>query len=221
MSERTVLILSGGMDSATMLYWLRYVGKKVDCLGVDYGQKHGRELSYAEALCGKVGVSFRVADLRALRPILAGSSQTDDSVPVPEGHYAEESMKLTVVPNRNMIMLAVAAGYAISLKADSVAYAAHAGDHAIYPDCRPEFADALGKALALCDWSQVRLDRPFLGMTKSQIVEIGAKLGVPFQDTWSCYNGRDLHCGKCGTCTERREAFQLARVADPTLYEAA
>jgi 7-cyano-7-deazaguanine synthase len=153
---------------------------------------------------------------------MGGSSQTDKSVPVPEGHYEEESMKQTVVPNRNMILLALAGAWAISTKSDAIAYAAHSGDHAIYPDCRPEFTEAMSDALRLCDWHEVKLMRPFLyptPMSKADIVKLGTSLGVPFELTWSCYKGGEKHCGKCGTCVERVEAFQLAGVEDPTEYE--
>jgi 7-cyano-7-deazaguanine synthase len=213
---KTLLIYSGGMDSTVALYKLRAEGREVACMGVNYGQKHKTELVHAEHICAALGISFTVADLSALRPLLAGSSQTDDTVPVPEGHYAEESMKATVVPNRNMIMLAVAAGYAMSIGAGSVAYAAHAGDHAIYPDCRPEFADALEHAIKLADWREVKLERPFIQMTKTDIAMLGYELGVPFESTWSCYKGGALHCGKCGTCVERKEALGIL---DPTKYE--
>ncbi len=215
---KTLLIYSGGMDSTVALYKFLAEGRDVACMGVNYGQKHATELVHAEQLCASLGVSFKVADLSALRPLLAGSSQTDDSVPVPEGHYAEESMKATVVPNRNMIMLAVAAGYAMSIGATSVAYAAHAGDHAIYPDCRPEFADALEHAIKLADWREVKLDRPFINMTKTDIAMLGVELSVPFEKTWSCYKGGAAHCGKCGTCVERKEALGIL---DPTKYEVA
>ncbi len=214
---KTLLIYSGGMDSTVLLYKFLAEGRDVSCLGVNYGQKHKRELEYARALCAKAGIRFAVADLSALRPLLAGSSQTDDRVPVPDGHYAEQSMKATVVPNRNMIMLAVAAGHAMSIGAELLAYAAHAGDHAIYPDCRPEFADALGHAIGLADWRRVQLERPFINITKREIALLGADLGVPFAETWSCYKGGDTHCGVCGTCTERREALQGF---DPTVYQA-
>lgn len=213
---KTLLIYSGGMDSTTLLYWLQMIGRDVLTLGINYGQKHGKELEYAERLTTRLNIPFKVADLSALRPLLSGSSQTDDNVPVPEGHYAAESMKLTVVPNRNMIMLATAAGYGMSQGCDTVAYAAHAGDHAIYPDCRPEFADALDGALRLADWKPIRLERPFIQYTKSDIARIGRLLEVPFNETWSCYKGGELHCGKCGTCVERREALGPL---DPTEYE--
>lgn len=215
---KTVLILSGGMDSTTLLYHMLADKHEVACLGVNYGQRHAKELTFAERLCRDLEVPWEVADLSKIKPLLAGSSQTSDDLAVPEGHYAEESMKLTVVPNRNMLMLSLAGAWAISRKADVIAYAAHAGDHAIYPDCRPEFVDALDKTFALADWHQVKILRPFINMTKADIVLRGSHLGVPFEKTWSCYKGLDRHCGLCGTCRERREAFQLAGVADPTGY---
>jgi 7-cyano-7-deazaguanine synthase len=218
---KVVAVVSGGMDSVTLAHSLRAEGHDLALLSVDYGQRHARELACAAACAARLGVPHRVADLRALAPLLGGSSLTDPAVPVPEGHYAAESMKATVVPNRNMILLAVAAGWAISRGAEAVAIGAHAGDHAIYPDCRPEFADAMDRALSLCDWSPVRVLRPFIGETKAGIAALGARLGVPWAETWSCYKGGDAHCGRCGTCVERREAFELAGVPDPTRYDVA
>jgi 7-cyano-7-deazaguanine synthase len=219
--QKTILIYSGGLDSTVCLYHLRATGHSVKCLGVDYGQRHRRELLGALKICQSLGVEYRTADLSALKPLLAGSSQTDDSVPVPHGHYAAENMKLTVVPNRNMLMLAVAGAWAISTKSDSVAYAAHAGDHAIYPDCRDEFVEPLAEAFQNADWHKVGIVRPFLSMTKAEIVKVGASLGVPFADTYSCYGGGEAHCALCGTCQERRWAFIAAGVPDPTRYDPA
>lgn len=214
---RVVLVYSGGLDSTVLLYHLRGEGHEVRCLSVDYGQRHRRELAAAAALCGALGVEHRIADLASLRPLLAGSALTSD-VDVPDGHYAADTMKITVVPNRNMILLSVAIGWAVSLRYEAVAYAAHAGDHTIYPDCRPEFGDAMDRAASLCDWRPVRLLRPFVDRTKGEIVRLGAELGVPFGQTWSCYRGGEYHCGACGTCVERREAFANAGVSDPTVY---
>lgn len=194
-------------------------GREVHCLSVDYGQRHRRELEAARAICAHYGVDHRLADLRALAPLF-GSNALTGGVKVPEGHYEEESMKATVVPNRNMLLISVATAWAVSLKAESVAYGAHGGDHAIYPDCRPEFAEALDRAVRLADWHEVRLERPFVKMDKAAIVRRGAELDVPFGLTWSCYVGGERHCGKCGTCVERKEAFRLAGVADPTEYAA-
>ena len=164
-------------------------------------------------------VPHRILEFPELGSLLGGSSLTDESIDLPEGHYEEESMKATIVPNRNMILLSLAAGHALSIGFDTVAYAAHAGDHTIYPDCRPEFASAMENALGLADWQKLGLHRPFVDKTKADLVRIGHELGVPFESTWSCYAGRDLHCGRCGTCVERKEAFALAGIADPTEYE--
>ncbi len=215
---KSVLIYSGGLDSTVLLYHLRAVGQQVHALSIDYGQRHRCELERAAAICNAIDVPHQTADLSAIQPLLAGSSLTSPEIEVAEGHYTEENMKSTVVPNRNMIFLAVATGHALSIKADQVAYAAHSGDHAIYPDCRNEFADAMAEAIRLCDWDQVELNRPFVDWTKADIVRRGAELGVPFEQTWSCYKGGEIHCGRCGTCIERREAFHLAAVEDPTPY---
>ena len=215
---KTVLIYSGGLDSTVLLYYLRAKGHTVNALSVNYGQRHKRELTHAAEICNRISVSQKIADLSSIQPLLAGSSLTSPEIDVAEGHYTEASMKSTVVPNRNMILLAIATGYALSISAKQIAYAAHSGDHAIYPDCRNEFADAMAEAIRLCDWKTVELIRPFVDWTKAEIVRRGAELKVPFGKTWSCYKGEALHCGCCGTCIERREAFDLANLEDPTPY---
>ena len=220
MKNEAVVIYSGGMDSTVLLYHLIESRMKVAALSIDYGQRHRRELEAAKRITTELKIEHHVADLSSLRPLMAGSSQTSDGIAVPHGHYESESMKVTVVPNRNMLMLAVAGAWAISRKSDVIAYAAHAGDHAIYPDCREEFVQPLAQALANADWHRVDIIRPFISMTKAQICARGSVLGVPFEETYSCYEGREKHCGLCGTCVERREAFQLAGVTDPTTYEA-
>lgn len=215
---KTVLVYSGGLDSTVLLGHLLAEGREVHTFTVNYGQRHSREIESARAVCEHYGVEHRVADLRALGPIFGHNSLTDTSMAVAEGHYEEESMKTTVVPNRNMILLAVAAARAIALRADTLAYAAHGGDHAIYPDCRPEFAEAMDAAIRLADWHKVALERPMVSWSKADIVRRGAALAVPMHLTWSCYKGGVVHCGRCGTCVERREAFALAGVPDPTAY---
>jgi 7-cyano-7-deazaguanine synthase len=217
---KTVAIFSGGLDSTVLLAQLLHGGDEVLALSIDYGQRHRKELQFAEGTARRLGVEWRLADLRAITPLLAGSSLTSPEVAVPHGHYAEASMKATVVPNRNMIMLAIAAGWALSRKCDRVAYGAHAGDHTIYPDCRPEFVEAMRHSLSLCDWQSLELYCPFLTFSKGDIVRAGAELGVDFTATWSCYEGGEVHCGQCGTCVERREAFVVAGVPDPTPYAA-
>ena len=203
-----------------MLYHLRESGRELSALSIDYGQRHRCELDYARAICVGLGISHKAVDLSAMRGLLAGSSLTSPEIEVAEGHYTEESMRTTVAPNRNMILLALATGHALSTGAQEVAYAAHSGDHAIYPDCRNEFADAMARAMALCDWEAVGLNRPFVNWTKAEIVKRGVELGAPFAMTWSCYKGGKRHCGRCGTCIERREAFDLAGAPDPTQYDA-
>lgn len=216
--KKFVLILSGGLDSTVLAHYLRECMADVKALSIYYGQRHAKELDYAQAICRRLHIPHREVKLSELEFMLQGGSQTDRRIDVPEGHYAEESMKLTIVPNRNMLMLALAGAWAISSKSDYIAYAAHAGDHAIYPDCREEFVQALDTALSLADWHRVHIERPFIKMTKAEIVTLGAGLGVRFEDTWSCYKGLAVHCGKCGTCVERREAFMLADIYDPTEY---
>jgi 7-cyano-7-deazaguanine synthase len=214
----TMVVLSGGLDSATLLFHQRAMGDAVSAISINYGQRHARELDAAAAICQRDGIPHRVADLRAMRDLFGHNALSDQSIPVPEGHYQAESMKLTVVPNRNMILLSVAIAWAISSKCERVAYGAHAGDHAIYPDCRPEFADAMADAARLADWQPIELLRPFVNWTKTDIVRRAHDLAVPLELTWSCYNGGAVHCGVCGTCVERREAFREAGVNDPTIY---
>lgn len=218
--EKVVVILSGGMDSATLLYHLADAGHEIKTLSINYGQRHVRELESAASLSQRLGVEHQIADLRSINPLLgANNSLSGTEIDVPEGHYEEENMKLTVVPNRNMIMLSVAVGWALSLKFDAVAYGAHSGDHAIYPDCREEFAHALDEAVKLCDWHAMRLMRPFVDLDKGDIAKRGHDLGVPFELTWTCYKGLEKHCGKCGACQERIEAFAKYGITDPVAFE--
>jgi 7-cyano-7-deazaguanine synthase len=214
----TVVLLSGGMDSATLLYHLADAGHAVRGISFNYGQKHVRELEAARELCARLDAPHRVADLRAITPLFGANSLTDRAVAVPHGHYEAENMKQTVAPNRNMIMLSLAMAWAISSECDAVAYGAHSGDHAIYPDCRPEFADAMQQAAALCDWRPLELLRPFVEMDKGDIALCGSRLGVPFELTWTCYEGAAVHCGLCGACAERKEAFAKHGLKDATVY---
>ncbi|MFN3149422.1 7-cyano-7-deazaguanine synthase QueC [Bremerella sp.] len=215
---KVVAVVSGGMDSATLLYHMLDAGHECWAISVDYGQRHVKELDYARQLCEGVGVPHQVADLSAINPIFGNNSLSGREIEVPEGHYAEESMKQTVVPNRNMILLSVAIAWAASNKCVAVAYGAHSGDHAIYPDCRPEFAEAMDAAARLCDWNPIELWRPFVHMDKGEIAKRGVELGVPYEKTWTCYKGLERHCGKCGACVERKEAFAANDLIDPTEY---
>ena len=216
-ARESVIILSGGLDSTVGLYAERARAQRVLAVSFDYGQRHRKELEFAAATCARLGVEHVVVNLSVLTALMSRSALTSD-VEVPDGHYAEASMTSTVVPNRNMIMLSIAAAVALTNKCGHVVYGAHAGDHDIYPDCRPQFVEALALALTRCDYSPLELEAPFVEMTKADIVSLGAQLDVPFADTWSCYRGQDAHCGRCGTCVERREAFILAGVVDPTVY---
>jgi 7-cyano-7-deazaguanine synthase len=220
--HRMVAIVSGGMDSVTLAHLLASESQALHLLSVNYGQRHRKELLFAEKCAARLSAEWKCIDLTGLTHLLQGSALTDPSVPVPHGHYAAESMRSTVVPNRNAILFSIAAGWAVSLGADGVASGVHAGDHAIYPDCRPEFVTALSKALVLATEGFAppgfRLYAPFVGMTKAEIASLGKRLGVPWEQTWSCYEGGAIHCGRCGTCVERREAFQLAGVGDRTEY---
>lgn len=219
MSKKVVVVLSGGMDSTVLLHHHIALNDEVLAISVNYGQRHSKELECARDLCERLKVPHYWADLSSVGQLFTGSSQTDPSVPVPKGHYAKETMKATVVPNRNMILLSVALGLAVTHKAAGVSYGAHAGDHAIYPDCREEFVSTLNEAAKLCDWHPVEIFRPFIARSKANIVSLGNRLGVDFASTWSCYVGGAQHCGACGTCIERREAFHLAGVKDPTAYD--
>ncbi len=218
--DMALIVYSGGLDSTVLLHLLKKQGKADAALCVDYGQKHHNELEFAKANCEKLGVPIEIADLKSLTHLFGASSLTDVTQEIPDGNYATDNMKSTVVPNRNMILIAIAAARAIAIGTNEVAYAAHSGDHAIYPDCRDEFANALDKTLSLCHYEPIKLLRPFVKMNKCDIVRLGSELGVDFSQTWSCYKGDEIHCGKCGTCAERREAFASAGITDPTKYQA-
>jgi 7-cyano-7-deazaguanine synthase len=223
--RRVVAVVSGGLDSTTMAYSLRAQGYAVIAISFDYGQRHRKELAFAEQMAADLGASWTLIDLHAagLTSILSGSALTDKAVTVPDGHYADDTMKITVVPNRNAIMLSVACALAVTREAGAVAFGAHTGDHFIYPDCRPEFVRAFERMVnvAVEGLASIEILAPFLAMTKADIVKLGDELHVPLERTWSCYKGGTLHCGTCGTCFERREAFARAHVIDPTQYEIA
>ena len=216
---KALVLFSGGLDSTVLATQMKRDAEETRLLSINYGQRHAKELEHSQRVAKHLDLPHEILNLSQLGAILGGSSLTDKSLALPEGHYAEESMKSTVVPNRNMILLALAGGHALSLGFDTIAYAAHAGDHTIYPDCRPAFADAMDRAFGLADWNTLSLHRPFVDMTKSDLVSLGTELDAPLHLTWSCYAGNEIHCGKCGTCVERKEAFALAKIPDPTKYE--
>ncbi|PTA99193.1 MULTISPECIES: 7-cyano-7-deazaguanine synthase QueC [Sulfitobacter] len=217
---KTIVICSGGLDSVSLAHMVAANRKLTGLVSFDYGQRHRKELDYA-ALCAKrLDVPHDIIDMRGIGAALTGSALTDD-VDVPDGHYAEDTMRVTVVPNRNAIMLTVAYGIAAARGDQAVATAVHGGDHFIYPDCRPDFTQAFEfmQYMALDGYADVSLYTPFVHRSKAVIVTEGQRHNTPFAETWSCYKGGAHHCGRCGTCVERREAFDLAGVADPTHYD--
>jgi 7-cyano-7-deazaguanine synthase len=221
-NKTAVAVVSGGIDSVTLAHLLHSQGWNLHLLAFDYGQRHKKELEFARRCAQNLHAHIDVVDLSSLGQLLRGSALTDD-IAVPHGHYAAPNMSITVVPNRNAIFLALAYGTAVADGAQMVAIGVHAGDHPIYPDCRPAFIesfDAMQKlAVEGCADENLYLHAPFVEYSKTDIVKLGAQLGVPFEQTWSCYEGGEIHCGLCGTCVERKEAFQLAGVADPTEYK--
>ncbi|CCQ11662.1 Queuosine Biosynthesis QueC ATPase [Pseudoalteromonas luteoviolacea B = ATCC 29581] len=218
MSEKVVVIYSGGMDSFTVLNKAVKAGYEVYALSFNYGQRHVKELNVAKAVCESLNVNHKIVDISAINQLIGGSSLTDN-IDVPEGHYEEESMKSTVVPNRNMILLSLAVGYAVSLKANKVYYGAHSGDHAIYPDCRPEFVKKMDDVCRIANYEEIEIVCPYLNDSKIEILADGLQMGLNYADTWTCYNGREKACGKCGACQERLEAFALNNASDPLIYE--
>ena len=220
-----VAVISGGMDSATLAYLLADEGWQLRLVSFDYGQRHAKELDCARRLAAHLHSPHEVIDLRSVGTRLSGSALTDAEVDVPDGHYTDQSMRSTVVANRNAIFASVAVGLAVAASARAVALGVHAGDHTVYPDCRPEFVAALRHLALVANEGFVTADfevlAPFVEWSKADIASLGYKLDVPFADTWSCYRGGEQHCGRCGTCVERREAFVAAGVADPTPYTTA
>jgi 7-cyano-7-deazaguanine synthase len=216
--EKVVVLLSGGMDSVTALFEAEAQYEVVGAVSFHYGSKHNdREIPFAAGQAAGLGVPHRVIHLDFVGDLFE-SDLLKKGGEIPKGHYEEERMKKTVVPFRNGIMLAIAAGFAESIGAEGLVIAAHSGDHAIYPDCREAFMQAMGEAIRLGTYAGIKLIRPFIVMTKAQIAARGAQLGVDYSRTWSCYVGGEIHCGECGTCVERREAFIVAGIPDPTEY---
>ncbi len=218
--KKITLILSGGIDSTTLLFYClsQTSNKNIKTLSFYYGQKHRKELQRAKRICRESGITNELINISVFQRFLQ-SSLTSNTMVIPQGHYAEDTMKQTVVPNRNAIMLSIAYAYAISTGADELLYGPHAGDHFIYPDCRPEFVAALDNALQLGNKGvgAVKLRAPFLEKTKIDIVRLGKSLGVPYEKTWSCYVGANRPCLRCGTCIERTEAFLYNDFPDPLL----
>lgn len=215
---KAVVLLSGGMDSVTALYDAAVSHEVVAAISFDYGSKHNpRELPFAKLHSDRLQVAHHVVSLGFIAEFFQSNLLVSGG-PVPSGHYEEDSMKQTVVPFRNGIMLAIAAGFAESNAAEAVVIAAHSGDHAIYPDCREDFMVSMAEAIRAGTYAGVEILRPFIKLDKAAIVSRGMMLGIDFRETWSCYVGGEIHCGECGTCVERREAFLRSGLIDPTNY---
>lgn len=215
--KNSAIIVSGGMDSITLLY----DHKDEIALGIsfDYGSNHNaREIPFAKIHCERLGIKHITINLDFMHQYFK-SSLLDGAEAIPEGHYADDNMKSTVVPFRNGIMLAIAIGIAESNNLDQVFIANHGGDHTIYPDCRPEFINAIDAAATAGTYNNIKVIAPYTKITKSDIARFGKRLGIDYAETWSCYKGGEVHCGKCGTCVERKEALAEAGIEDKTIYE--
>ncbi len=218
--DKVLVLLSGGIDSTTALYDAVKKYDTVTAVSFNYGSKHNkRELMFATHHCKTLNVQHEIIELPFMNTLFK-SDLLKSGGEIPDGHYKEDSMKRTVVPFRNGIMLSITAGFAESIMADAIVIAAHTGDHTIYPDCREEFMSAIALAINLGTFAHIQILRPFIDIDKTDIVKIGKSLDVPYQYTYSCYKGFELHCGVCGTCVERIEAFKLAGIEDPTEYSA-
>lgn len=217
MEKNSVIIVSGGMDSITLLY----DHKEEIALGIsfDYGSNHNaREIPFAKMHCERLGIKHITINLDFMHQYFK-SSLLEGADAIPEGNYAEANMKSTVVPFRNGIMLSIAIGIAESNNLNQVFIANHGGDHTIYPDCRPEFINAIDDAATAGTYNNVKVIAPYTNITKGDIARIGKQLGIDYTETWSCYKGGEMHCGKCGTCVERKEALAEAGIEDKTIYE--
>lgn len=212
----SLIVVSGGMDSTTMLY--EYADRIALAVTFNYGSNHNaREIECARYNCARLGIELVVIDLPFIGQLF-DSSLLSGAEAIPEGNYDDENMRSTVVPFRNGIMLAVAAGLAESRGLHHLMMANHGGDHAIYPDCRSGFVDAMSRAIAEGTYAGITIEAPYTNITKTDIARRGATIGVDYAHTYSCYKGGERHCGRCGTCTERRQAFAEAGVPDPTDY---
>ena len=212
-----IIVLSGGMDSVTLLYKEK---ESIDCaVSFDYGSNHNaREIACAAEHCSMLGIEHLVIPLEFMAKYFHSSLLEGPDL-IPEGNYNDQKLKSTVVPFRNGIMLAIACGLAESRGLTRVMIANHSGDHTIYPDCRKGFIDAMDSAMKAGTYENVTIHAPFTCVSKTDIAKLGASLGVDFSKTYSCYKGGAKHCGKCGTCMERKEAFAMAGLVDPTEYD--
>lgn len=221
MKDSGVVVFSGGMDSTVLLKAIDLEDNVASILTFDYGQKHMKEIDSAIKVVSKLGLTdlHHIVDLTSITGLISSGALTG-KVDVPHAMYDEETQKQTIVPNRNMIMLSIAAGHAISIGAKVVYYAAHAGDHEIYPDCRPSFVHSMNATLKIAnEWEEIELRAPFVKMDKIAVAKFGMDIGAPLELTWSCYEGGDRPCLKCGTCLERTEAFYRSGLVDSALSE--
>ena len=219
-STTTVVIYSGGMDSYTVLHRALREGLNVHALSFDYGQRHARELDTARQVCNALGLPHQVVDIRAIHGLIDNSALTNPHQAMPQGDYAENNLRSTVVPNRNMILISLAIAKAVNIGAGRVDYGAHGGDHILYPDCRPEFVDAMNHVAGIANFEPVKLHAPYLSASKADILRDGLAMGLDYRHTWTCYEGRERACGVCGSCTERLTAFAANGVTDPLPYSA-
>ena len=214
---KIIVVYSGGLDSFTLLNEAIRSGKDVSALSFDYGQKHNKELHFVEKLCAQESIDSKIVDVSSIKELFQGSSLTDE-IDIPKGHYEDDSMKSTVVPNRNMILISLALGYAVTKEAEEVWFGAHAGDHAIYPDCRPEFVEKMDAVARIANYSPIAVKAPYIAMSKTEILAIGLNMQLDYGLTWTCYEGKELACGSCGACHERLESFAANNVIDPIKY---
>ena len=214
---KIIVVYSGGLDSFTLLNEAIRSGKDVSALSFDYGQKHNKELHFVEKFCAQEFIDSKIVDVSSIKELFQGSSLTDE-IDIPKGHYEDVSMKSTVVPNRNMILISLALGYAVTKGAEEVWFGAHAGDHAIYPDCRPEFVEKMDSVARIANYSSIAIKAPYITMSKTEILAIGLNMQLDYGLTWTCYEGKDLACGSCGACHERLESFAANNVIDPIKY---
>ena len=214
---KVVVVYSGGMDSFTLINYALKEGHEVSAISFDYGQRHKKELSFVENFCKDNSLNHELINISGIKSLLKGSSLTDD-IKVPYGHYEDKTMKSTVVPNRNMIMISLAIAHAISNKFEEVWYGAHSGDHAIYPDCRPDFIESMDIASRLANYETISVKAPFMNLSKGEILSRGLQMRLDYSQTWTCYEGQDKACGRCGACIERLEAFTENNEIDPIKY---
>ncbi|MDA7602008.1 7-cyano-7-deazaguanine synthase QueC [Gammaproteobacteria bacterium] len=214
---KIIVVYSGGLDSFTLLNEAIRSGKDVSALSFDYGQKHNKELHFVEKFCAQESIDSKIVNVSSIKELFQGSSLTDE-IDIPKGHYEDDSMKSTVVPNRNMILISLALGYAVTKKAEEVWFGAHAGDHAIYPDCRPEFVEKMDAVARIANYSPIAVKAPYIAMSKTEILAIGLNMQLDYGLTWTCYEGKELACGSCGACHERLESFAANNIIDPIKY---